>query len=397
MTRLLRNLSLLSLAATPGIGVRSFSTEPRSTPSTAEGRLGFAASGGGPREDDDADGGASSILLVVGASGGTGLRALSGLVDVGYPPSRIRVMTRNVDGPNAKALRSAGFATCFADMDDPPSLARAVAGCSGCYVHSTSSDTRALDAGEVDRARNLARAIADANASAGPGVAGGAAVVRRVVYNSAAAEDGHGVHRIAQKRAVERVFREEVPGVPSFVSLRANLFMEELWKGYTRPSILRGRYPFSVPADRRVYLTSVRDMGRLAGTILGETGGGARDDDGRDWAINVASDVLTPRVMADAFANAQGSACVHDRGRLFGLLARLFFKDLHEVIRFYRTSTETTDVEALGVRYPGLLTPFEEFLEETRWGDAGLKYEDLSVTLSTDPAGDYHSRGSPAA
>ena len=77
MTRLLRNLSLLSLAATPGIGVRSFSTEPRSTPSTAEGRLGFAASGGGPREDDDADGGASSILLVVGASGGTGLRALS--------------------------------------------------------------------------------------------------------------------------------------------------------------------------------------------------------------------------------------------------------------------------------------------------------------------------------
>ncbi len=201
-----------------------------------------------------------------------------------------------------------------------------------------------------------------------------------VVYNSAAAEDGHGVRRIAQKRAVERVFREEVPGGPSFVSLRANLFMEELWKGYTRPAILRGKFPFSVPSDRPVYLTSVRDMGRLAGTILlGETGG-ARDD-GRDWAINVASNVLDPRGMADAFARAQGSACVHNRGRLFGLLARLFFRDLHEVIRFYRTSTETTDVEALGELYPGLLTPFEAFLEETRWGDVGLTYEDLSVAL----------------
>jgi uncharacterized protein YbjT (DUF2867 family) len=359
MTRLLRNLSLLSLAAASScIGARGFSTEPRSTTST-EGRR-------GPR-----DGG---VILVVGASGGTGPRALSGLVDAGYPPSRLRVMTRDVDKPSVRALRSAGFETHRADMDDPPTLAGAVSGCSGCYVHSTSSDTRALDAGEVDRARNLARVIADANVDAGPG--GG---VRRVVYNSAAAEDGHGVRRIAQKRAVERVFREEMPGAPPFVSLRANLFMEELWKGYTRPAVLRGRYPFSVPADRPVYLTSVRDMGRLAGTILGGTADDASDYD-RDWAINVASDVLTPRGMADAFARAQGSACVHDRSRLFGLLARLFFRDLHEVIRFYRTSTETTDVEALGGRYPGLLTSFEAFLEETRWGDADLTYKDLAAT-----------------
>ena len=100
MTRLLRNLSLLSLATTSGIGARGFLKEPRSTPSTAEERLG-------------ADGGAAAIL-VVGASGGTGLRALSGLVDAGYPPSR-SVMTRDVDEPAASALRRVGFATCRAD------------------------------------------------------------------------------------------------------------------------------------------------------------------------------------------------------------------------------------------------------------------------------------------
>jgi hypothetical protein len=51
-------------------------------------------------------------------------------------------------------------------------------------------------------------------------------------------------------------------------SLRANLFMEELWKDYTRPAILKGSFPFSVPSDRPVYLTCVRDMGRLAGKFL---------------------------------------------------------------------------------------------------------------------------------
>ena len=48
-------------------------------------------------------------------------------------------------------------------------------------------------------------------------------------------------------------------------------------KSYTRPPILKGKYPFSLPPDRAVYLTSVRDMGRLAGACLasGETPGTA--------------------------------------------------------------------------------------------------------------------------
>ena len=70
---------------------------------------------------------------------------------------------------------------------------------------------------------------------------------------------------------------------------------------------------------------------------------------------------------------------MHKRARLLRLIARLFLPDLFEVIQFYRTSTETTDVAALEAAFPGLLTPFATFLEETGWADAEATYDDLAV------------------
>jgi hypothetical protein len=115
-------------------------------------------------------------------------------------------------------------------------------------------------------------------------------------------------------------------------------------------------------------------MGRLAGTCLA-----AEPPPPGGVAFNVASDVLTPTQLAAAFAAAQGSPCVHGRARLLRLIARLLLPDLFEVIEFYRTSTETTDVEALARRFPGLLTPFAAFLKETNWADVKATYEDLGV------------------
>jgi hypothetical protein len=81
--------------------------------------------------------------------------------------------------------------------------------------------------------------------------------------------------------------------------------------------------------------------------------------------------------MADAFARAQGSPCKHSESRLFSFLARLFIRDLYEVIRFYRQSTETTDVIGLEKEFPGQLTSFAEFLKETNWSNPNLSFKDL--------------------
>ena len=197
---------------------------------------------------------ADAKLLIVGASGGTGSRALQGILDVGYKPQQLRVLTRDPSKPALVPLRELGVELCVGDLEKPASLAGISSACTGCYIHSTAGDTKRLDTGEVTRASNLAAAL----------VADGA--VSAVAFNSAAAEPGHGVVRIEQKHAVEDILSAEY-GLPA-THLRANLFMEELWKGYTRPKILRGAYPFSLPPTRGVHLTSVRDMGRFAGVCL---------------------------------------------------------------------------------------------------------------------------------
>jgi hypothetical protein len=111
--------------------------------------------------------------------------------------------------------------------------------------------------------------------------------------------------------------------------------------------------------------------------LLGEQQTAPASQPRRHRVLNVAGDVLTPEAMADAFARAQGSPCEHSQSRVFALLARLFFRDLYEVIRFYRRSTETTDIDALKREFPGLLTSFDDFLEETHWSDPDLTFEDL--------------------
>jgi len=94
-----------------------------------------------------------------------------------------------------------------------------------------------------------------------------------------------------------------------------------------------------------------------------------------------AGDVLTAKEMADAFAKVQGTPCKHSQSRLFAFLSRLFFRDLFQVIRFYRQSTETTDIPALKKEFPGLLSSFESFLEETSWSDPNLSFDDLKIVV----------------
>lgn len=92
---------------------------------------------------------------------------------------------------------------------------------------------------------------------------------------------------------------------------------------------------------------------------------------------NQAGDVLQANEIANAFARAQGSPCKHSESRLFAFMARFFIRDLYEVIRFYRQSTETTDITVLEKEFPGQLTSFAEFLEETDWSNPNLSFENL--------------------
>ena len=144
---------------------------------------------------------------------------------MGYQPHQQHLLTRDPSKPMLKDLRKKVVDIVQVNLEDPTSLRGITKGCTGYYIHSTSSDTAVLDAGEVDRARNLCHEIEIEEEEGN---------IRHVVCNSVAAEPHHSVGRTAQKHDVEQVFQHQVeellPKSTFFASLSANVFMEELWK-----------------------------------------------------------------------------------------------------------------------------------------------------------------------
>mmetsp|Transcript_16593 Transcript_16593/g.51649 ORF Transcript_16593/g.51649 Transcript_16593/m.51649 type:complete len:663 (-) Transcript_16593:71-2059(-) len=305
----------------------------------------------------------SPRVLCVGCSGGTGIRAVRGLLEGGVDPATTKFITRDPSKPAAKTLAALGLEPIVADLDDAASLVDIGAGCDAVYVHGTTGDEKQIDKAEAPRAKALAEALATAKTPP------------LVIYNSVAAPDDTGIPRIEQKHAAEAAFRSALPGRTAI--LRAHLFMEELWKGYTRPSIAKGTYGFSVPRDKPLCLTSVKDMGAVAARC-------AFEDAAPAAPLEVVSDVLSPLEMAAAFGDAQGSSVKHRQSWALYLFSRVLLPELHQIIRFYRKTdfepyaAAAAPAMAAALREPAPLQSFAGFLEETGWGDASRTYEDLA-------------------
>lgn len=297
-----------------------------------------------------------SQVLLIGVTGGTGQNVVKGFLEQGV--TNLRVITRNIDlnRPSLSKLNDAGVELVEANLDDEESLEAAFAGIWAVYCHATAADSAKPDPQEVERAKRVAHAAKKAG-------------IRHFVYNSAGgAERNSGIGHIEQKYKVEQILKQA--GLPTTL-LRACLFMEEFWKKYTRPSILKGSFPFSVQPDKPLHLITTKDMGRVAAYVIKHPSQYIGQD------IELAGDVLTPKQMAEEFSQVQGSTVIYKEipPWLFLLLWR---KELFDLIRWYRNQGYQADVKQLREEeFPGLLTTFREFLEETNWANQELTYESL--------------------
>src|SRR5438067_2479958 len=70
------------------------------------------------------------LILVTGATGAQGGATARALLDAGYPA---RILTRNPDGPAARALAERGAEVAKGDLDQPETLAAALAGVYGVF------------------------------------------------------------------------------------------------------------------------------------------------------------------------------------------------------------------------------------------------------------------------
>lgn len=294
-------------------------------------------------------------VLLIGVTGGTGSHAVKGLLEQNVID--LRAITRKIDleRPSLSRLRNNGVELVEADLDDESSLSAAFAGVSAVYCHATTSDSAKPDPQEIARAARVAQAAKQANVS-------------HFVYNSAGGVDRNsGIAHIEQKHQVEQILKQA--SLPTTM-LRACLFMEEFWKQYTRPSVLKGSFPFAVQPDKPLHLITTKDMGRVAAQVMKHRAQYVGQE------IELAGDVLTPQQMAEAFSVVQGKPVVYKEIPPWIFLL-LFRKSLFDLIKWYRTQGYQADVSSLRAAFPGLLTTFAKFLEETDWANAELTYQDL--------------------
>ena len=296
-------------------------------------------------------------ILLIGVTGGTGGNVIKGFLE--QKITNLRVITRKIDPnrPILSKLITAGVEIVEADLDDENSLPAAFTGISSVYCHGTAADSAKPDPKEVERAYRLTQAAKQSG-------------IKHFVYNSAGGVDRNsGVSHIEQKYKVEQILK--TAGLPTTM-LRACLFMEEFWKKYTRPSILKGSFPFSIPKDKPLHLITTKDMGRVAAYVI------KHPEKYIGQEIELAGDVLTPQQLAEEFSKAQGNTVIHKQPPAWIFLL-LMQKELYKIIRWYSTQGYQADVTQLREEFPGLLTTFSEFLQETNWANAELTYETLNA------------------
>ncbi|GFR41580.1 hypothetical protein Agub_g2301 [Astrephomene gubernaculifera] len=344
---------------------------------------------------------ADAKVLLIGITGATGRSALQGLLAAaGRPMGRsgphqyqLLAMSRNTQGAAARGLPE-GVQVVAGDLDSAASLEAALRGVDVVYCHALSKDAVKADPQELVRARNLAAAAK-------------AAGVRLIMYNSSGGRGcGYGITQMEQKHQVEDILAAAVPTV----ALQATLFMEELWKRYTRPGILKGTFTWSTPSDRRpLQLVAARDLGLVAGSLLASPEGGLHvpyiqrvqppqkpqraQQPLRLRALELAGDELTPAQMCEEFAKVQGRPVQHRRAPAwpFWFLAR----DVWRIARFLTERGYCADVAACRKQFPGMMT-FHDFLVTSRWADPALSFED-GISFTSSPPADPAATSNPTA
>lgn len=220
-------------------------------------------------------------ILVTGATGSQGGALADQLLTHGYT---IRVLTRNPESENAKALAARGAEVVRGDLDDAASVKKALAGVWGAYgVQNT------WEAGvekEEEQGKSFARLAKEAG-------------VQHFVYSSvASAHRNTGIPHFDNKWRVEEVVRGA--GFPSYTIIRPVFFMENLLGPWFKPMIAEGKLTVSIPPTTSLQMIAVEDIGKYLFQAF------ERHQELNGRAIDVAGDELTMPKTAEILSQVTG-------------------------------------------------------------------------------------------
>ncbi|MER5336661.1 NmrA/HSCARG family protein [Micromonospora sp. NPDC002717] len=277
---------------------------------------------------------ADAPILVLGATGGQGSAVVEALLGRG---ARVRALVRDPERAAARRLADRGVEVVAGSLDDPSSLATAMAG-----AGSTFALTTPFEAG-VDAEVTQGRAIL---------AAAGEARVSHLVFSSVAgADQGSGVPHFDSKARIET---ELAAGDVPYTILGPTYFFDNALGGADR--IRSGVLDLPLPADRPLQQLARTDHGVFAAQVLLDPAPyvGRR--------IELAGDAPTPAQMAAALGAALGREVRHERVPL----ADIGNPDMHAMWAFLNGPGYQVDIAALHAAHPEVgWTSFADWAHRT--------------------------------
>jgi len=285
------------------------------------------------------------VVLVTGATGRQGGAVVHHLL---ARRCHLRALTRRPQDSAAKSLAAQGVEIVQGDLEDPPSIARAVAGVRAVY---SVQDFWAVGVKrEVLQGKNLA----DAASKAG---------VQHFVYSSVGgAERNSGIDHWESKWEIENHIRKL--GLPATM-LRPVAFMENYYVDQVEIGILKGKLMDPIRGNKLYQTIAADDIGAFAALAFSRP----RDFIGAE--IEIGGSELTNIDAAQVFSRVLGKQVKFQK--LPMLMVRLVLgKEFYQMFRWFNDSGFKADIPGLKRRYPEVrLRSLEEWLRDEGWHKRG--------------------------
>ncbi len=287
-------------------------------------------------------------ILVTGATGRQGGATVRSLLRASMA---VRALSRSPAKPAAQALATSGVEVVAGDLEDVPSLVRAMSGVRG--VFSVQNWWETGTSREIQQGKNVADAAKRAR-------------VPHLVYSSVGGADrGTEITHWKTKWRIEGHICEL--GIPATI-LRPVTFMETYYAPAVEKALLGGKLVDPIRADKRCQLIASDDIGEWAALAF------RRPDAFIGKALEIAGDELTNPQIAAAFSRVMGRRVRFRRLPLF--LTRIVLgKEFHEMFKWFNEEGYRADLAALARDYPEVhQTTLEEWLTREGWGKKGREY-----------------------
>lgn len=281
-------------------------------------------------------------IFVTGATGRQGHSVCRYLREAGW---KVKGLTRETEGQEAKDLTAMGVELVSGDLEDRSSLAKGLQGAYGVFAALTYVEGGAE--AEVRQGKNLVDAAAEAG-------------VQHFVYSSVSGADRiTGIPFFDSKQQNEVYIRsKDMP----FTFLRPAHFMENFNIGPQCKAVRDGKLVFSLPPDRRLQMIAIDDIGFFAAMAFD------RRDEMQGNSYELAGDELTMPEVAQRFSAHLGMEVRFVQLPL-GELENMD-PEYHLLAQWLKDEGYRADIPAVRRMHPSLLS-FDAWLSNGYWRGTG--------------------------